>query len=81
MYGYEPDNICVVGIEAEQLWVKTGLVFTSMDNSKLTLQVQEPHPENPEQLWRVKFEPFDLTSTLEQHGQRLDEFSLLHATY
>lgn len=82
VYGYEPDNICVVGIEAEELLVKTGLVFTSMDNNMLTLHIQEPHPDHPEQLWRANFEPFDLlVSTLEQHGQRLDKFSLLHTTY
>lgn len=82
VYGYEPGNTCVVGIEAEELLVKTGLVLTSMDNNKLTLHIQEPHPDHPEQLWRARFEPFDLlVSTLEQHGQRLDKFSLLHTTY
>lgn len=78
VYGCEPDNICVVGIEAEELLVKTGLVFTSMDKNKLTFHIQEPHPDNPEQLWRANFEPFDLlVSTLEQYGQ----FSLLHTAY
>jgi S-adenosylmethionine:tRNA ribosyltransferase-isomerase len=62
--------------------IQTGLVFQSTDNNKLTLHVQEPHPDHPEQLWRAKFEPFDLlVSTLEKHGQRLDKFSLLHTTY
>lgn len=82
VYGYEPGNICVVGIEAGELLVQTGLLLTSIDNNKLTLHIQEPHPDHPKQLWRAKFEPFDLlVSTLEQHGQRLDKFSLLHTTY
>ncbi|PNP39907.1 hypothetical protein TGAMA5MH_08173 [Trichoderma gamsii] len=82
VYGYEPGNICVVGIEAEELLVQAGLVLTSMDNNKLTLHIQEPHPDHTGKLWRAKFEPFDLlVSTLEQHGQRLDKFSLLHTTY
>lgn len=82
VYGYEPGNICVIGIETEELLIKMGLILTSMDNNQLTLHIQEPHPDHPEQLWRVRFEPFDLlVSTLEQHGQRLDKFSLLHTTH
>ncbi|KAL7940706.1 S-adenosylmethionine:tRNA ribosyltransferase-isomerase [Trichoderma barbatum] len=82
VYGYEPGNICVVGIEVEELLAKTGLVLTSIDNDKLTLYIREPHPDHPEQLWRVVFEPFDfLVSTLEQHGQRLDKFSVLYTTH
>ncbi|KAL7913109.1 S-adenosylmethionine:tRNA ribosyltransferase-isomerase [Trichoderma velutinum] len=49
VYDYEPGNVCVGEIEAEEL---------------------------------VEFAPFEcLVSTFEQHGQRLDKFSLLHTTY
>ncbi|KAL6890791.1 hypothetical protein GGI43DRAFT_430410 [Trichoderma evansii] len=50
VYGYEPGNICVVGIEAKELLVETGLVLTSMDNDKLAFHIQESHPDHPEQL-------------------------------
>ncbi|KAL7932065.1 S-adenosylmethionine:tRNA ribosyltransferase-isomerase [Trichoderma chlorosporum] len=82
VYGYEPGDICIVRIESKEPLAKAGLGLSSMDNDHLTLRIVEPHPDYPERLWRVMFEPFGLLiSTLEQHEQRLDEFSLLHTTY
>ncbi|KAL8849002.1 MAG: hypothetical protein Q9221_005963 [Calogaya cf. arnoldii] len=71
VYGHESDGANIVGIKSKQLSSKPGLVLKSTDDDRLTCSLIE---EQPDHLWKVKFEPMDLlVPTLDQHGERLDE--------
>ncbi|EFR00820.1 S-adenosylmethionine:tRNA ribosyltransferase-isomerase [Nannizzia gypsea CBS 118893] len=70
--GHEPDNTTVVDMFGWPAAAK-GLKLTSKNNDKLTCTLLE---QLPDQLWRAKFEPFDLViPTLVEFGQRIDDIT------
>ncbi|RDL36296.1 Queuosine biosynthesis protein [Venustampulla echinocandica] len=70
--GHEPDNTTVVDMFGWPL-AAPGLTLTSKNNDQLTCTLLE---QLPDQLWRAKFEPFELvTPTLVQFGQRVDDIN------
>jgi S-adenosylmethionine:tRNA ribosyltransferase-isomerase len=45
VYGHEPDNKAIIGIEPSQPWIAPGVTLTSSDEAKLVCKLLEIQPD------------------------------------